>query len=52
VESIAAAIEKLVNDSVLRQELSVKGRKRAEMFDWRETARQTLDVYQQVGMRL
>ena len=52
VDAIAEAIEKLINDSVLRQELSVKGRKRAETFDWRETARQTLDIYQQVGTRV
>ena len=52
VTSIAAAIERLINDSVLRRELSVKGRMRAEMFDWRETARQTLEIYQQVGTRV
>lgn len=50
--SIAAAIESLINDSVLRRELSVKGRKRAELFDWRETARQTLRIYEQVGTRI
>lgn len=49
VSSIAEAIEKLINDSVLRQELSVKGRKRAETFDWKKTAQQTLEIYQQVG---
>jgi len=52
VSSIAAAIERLINDSVLRQELSVKGQKRAETFDWRETARQTLEIYEQVGSRI
>ena len=52
VTSIAAAIERLINDSVLRRELSVKGRMRAEMFDWLETARQTLEIYQQVGTRV
>jgi glycosyltransferase involved in cell wall biosynthesis len=52
VSSIAAAIEHLINDSVLRGELSVKGRNRAELFDWRETARQTLRIYQQVGTRV
>lgn len=48
VAAIAAAIERLMNDSGLRQELSVKGQRRAEMFDWRETARQTLKIYEQV----
>jgi glycosyltransferase involved in cell wall biosynthesis len=52
VLSIAAAIERLINDSVLRQELSVKGPERAEMFDWRETARRTLEIYQQAVTRL
>ena len=49
VHAIAEAIEKLINDSVLRQELSVKGRSRAETFNWRKTAQQTLEIYQQVA---
>lgn len=49
VNAIAGAIEKLINDSDLRRDLSVKGRSRAEQFDWRETARRTLQVYKQVG---
>lgn len=49
VNAIAAAIEKLINDSDLRRELSVKGRSRAEEFDWRETAQRTLQIYKQVG---
>lgn len=52
VPSIAGAIERLVNDSDLRRELSVKGRNRAETFDWRETARRTLQIYEQVGKRV
>jgi glycosyltransferase involved in cell wall biosynthesis len=52
VRSIAEAIEKLINDSVLRQELSVKGQRRAEMFTWRKTAQQTLEIYQQVSRRI
>lgn len=49
VAALAEAIEKLINDSDLRRELSVKGRSRAETFDWRETARRTLQIYEQVG---
>ena len=45
VESLAKAIETLISDSSLRAELSVKGLARAKLFDWRETARQTLAVY-------
>ena len=50
--SIATAIEKLIKDSVLRRALSVKARERAAIFDWRDTARQTLRVYQEVGTRV
>lgn len=45
MESLAKAIETLISDSRLREELSVKGLARAKLFDWRETARQTLAVY-------
>jgi glycosyltransferase involved in cell wall biosynthesis len=48
VSAIAAAMDQLINSSELRQELSAKGLKRAKLFDWRETARQTLRVYEQV----
>ncbi|HYK21375.1 MAG TPA: glycosyltransferase family 1 protein [Pyrinomonadaceae bacterium] len=48
VEAIAAAIKRLMSDSQLRQELRSKGQQRAGMFDWRETARKTLKVYQEV----
>jgi glycosyltransferase involved in cell wall biosynthesis len=48
VSAIAAAMDQLINDSRLRHELSIKGLQRATMFDWRETAKQTLNVYQQV----
>jgi glycosyltransferase involved in cell wall biosynthesis len=48
VEALAAAIERLINDSALRSQLSVKGQARARMFDWCETARRTLAVYEQV----
>jgi glycosyltransferase involved in cell wall biosynthesis len=46
--AIAAAIASLIDNSDLRAELRVKGLKRAEMFDWHETARQTLAVYREV----
>jgi glycosyltransferase involved in cell wall biosynthesis len=49
VDAIASAIRKLVNDSVLRRELSIKGQERARKFDWRETARKTLAVYNEVA---
>ncbi len=49
VAALASAIEKLIKDSDLRGELSVKGLNRAKTFDWRETARRTLKIYEQVG---
>jgi glycosyltransferase involved in cell wall biosynthesis len=45
IDALAAAIDKVINDSDLRAQLSVKGLERAKLFDWRETARQTLAVY-------
>ena len=48
VQAIAAALKRLLHDSDLRRELSVKGLKRAATFDWRETARRTLKVYEEV----
>lgn len=49
VDAIADAIKKLMNDSDLRRELSVKGKQRAAGFDWLETARRTLKVYEEVA---
>ena len=48
VNAIAAAIERLVDDPDLRQQLSVKGVARSRLFDWNETARRTLKIYEQV----
>ena len=47
-EAIAAALKQLIEDSELRKELSLRGRKRATLFDWHETARRTLSIYEQV----
>lgn len=49
VADIAAAIRRLLKDAALRHELSLKGQIRAETFDWRETARKTLRVYEEVA---
>jgi glycosyltransferase involved in cell wall biosynthesis len=45
---ISSAIEQVVNDSDLRDKLRVKGFQRAQQFDWQETARRTLSVYEEV----
>jgi glycosyltransferase involved in cell wall biosynthesis len=49
VEAIAAAITRLINNSSLRRELSVRGQERARAFSWRETAQKTLSVYTEVA---
>jgi glycosyltransferase involved in cell wall biosynthesis len=46
VGALASALELLINNSNFRQQLSVKGLLQASKFDWRETARRTLGVYQ------
>ncbi|MFN2497963.1 MAG: glycosyltransferase family 4 protein [Pyrinomonadaceae bacterium] len=46
VNAIAAAIQKVISDSDFRSDLRVKGMQRAKQFDWKETARQTLAVYE------
>ena len=46
VEALAAAIEQLIDNPDFRLQLRVKGLNWARMFDWRETARRTLEVYQ------
>ncbi len=44
-EAIAGAIARLIDDEDLRALLSARGLARARRFDWRETARLTLEVY-------
>lgn len=46
VGAIAAAIQRVITDSDFRSELRVKGMQRAKQFDWKETARRTLAVYE------
>ena len=46
--AIVEAVLKIFSDSTLRAELKKKGMKRASLFDWKETARQTLRVYEKV----
>jgi glycosyltransferase involved in cell wall biosynthesis len=48
VRALASAIERLIVNSDFRNELRVKGLDRAREFDWRETARRTLEIYREV----
>ena len=43
--SIAAALERVVTSSALRDDLRARGRARAARFSWEQTARLTLDVF-------
>jgi glycosyltransferase involved in cell wall biosynthesis len=47
VREIASAIETVIGDTGLREQLAERSRARAERFSWRETARRTLEVYEQ-----
>jgi glycosyltransferase involved in cell wall biosynthesis len=42
---MAAAIEKVITDSQLRQDLIDKGKQQAQKFSWQQTARDTLNAY-------
>lgn len=46
VEGIAAGMRKVRDDSALRQSLIEIGRERAQKFTWSDTARKTLELYQ------
>ncbi len=45
--ALACALARVITDASLRAELSRRGRERARLFDWRETARLTLKAYEQ-----
>ena len=47
-QAMLEAILQVFSDSNLRADLRKKGIKRASLFDWKETARQTLTVYEKV----
>jgi glycosyltransferase involved in cell wall biosynthesis len=49
IDAIASAIATVVDDSSLRSRLRVKSLDRARIFDWRETAKRTLEVYKQAA---
>ncbi|HEY0006916.1 MAG TPA: glycosyltransferase family 1 protein [Pyrinomonadaceae bacterium] len=48
-QAITEAIGRLIENPNLRAELSIKGLARARLFDWRETARRTLRIYEQAA---
>jgi glycosyltransferase involved in cell wall biosynthesis len=48
-EALTAALARLIDDGALREELRERGLERARAFNWRETARLTLEVYEQTA---
>lgn len=48
VEALGAAIERVLGDEHLREDLRNKGIALAKRFTWEETARRTVDVYRRV----
>ncbi|MDQ3916917.1 MAG: glycosyltransferase family 4 protein [Acidobacteriota bacterium] len=46
--ALARALARLIDDDALRAELRARGLRRARSFDWRDTARMTLQVYRRV----
>ncbi len=48
VGSIANGMIRLIRDEALRERLAVKGRRQASRFTWRDCARKTLEVYQEI----
>jgi glycosyltransferase involved in cell wall biosynthesis len=46
--AIAEALRRVLEEPLLREDLSRRGRERAAAFSWESTARATLDVYREV----
>jgi glycosyltransferase involved in cell wall biosynthesis len=49
VDEIASAMQRVIADPGLRTLLRAQGLERAQLFEWQETARQTLAVYQKAA---
>jgi glycosyltransferase involved in cell wall biosynthesis len=45
-DAIASGLSRVLSDQTLREELSAKGLSRSHLFEWRDTAKRTLEVYQ------
>jgi len=50
-QSIADGLWRMISDAALREQLRSRGFVQSSLFDWRQTARLTLDVYEQVFNR-
>ena len=48
-EDLAAAIERVLANTALRQGLVEKGLRRSQLFSWKKAACDTLDLYRKVA---
>jgi glycosyltransferase involved in cell wall biosynthesis len=48
VASIVDALERLISDAQLREELRIKGFERAKLFSWKRSANETLGIFEKV----
>jgi len=48
IEGLAAALEKILTDRELREDLVAKGATQAARFSWKQTAKKTLEIYKEV----
>jgi glycosyltransferase involved in cell wall biosynthesis len=49
--ALASALQRVLKDRELQEELSRRGQERAKLFTWDQTAKKTLEVYRQVAER-
>jgi glycosyltransferase involved in cell wall biosynthesis len=49
ISSISENMRKIASDQDLRMELAARGQERSRLFSWEKTARETLEIYNQVG---
>jgi len=50
IDALADAMQKLLSDDSLRNALKQKGSERVKAFSWSRTARQTLDIFERIGL--
>lgn len=48
-EAIATGLSQVLSDEDLRRELGARGLERSRLFNWRETAKRTLEVYERAA---
>jgi glycosyltransferase involved in cell wall biosynthesis len=49
IKDLAAAIERVLGDNALRDNLIEKGLRRSKLFSWKRAACDTLDLYRKVA---